>query len=510
MTPSSPALGNHETPDESAECVARYATPRSFERKTYGPELAQIGDQMLGTPFMPHQHQIVNTAMEVDPLTGKLAYGFVIVILPRRGGKTTIEDTIAIHRALAFPSITGLRQTIIYTAQTAQDGYDVWLEQVENLERIARLDGKFKTRKGNNTPKMTWANGSVYRPLSVTKKSGHSKTIDAALLDEVWAHEDNSLEGGISPTMGTREQPQMWLFSRAPERTSRYLKPKMKLGRQLALDQNTTSGIAYFEFGANREDPDFDRTSPVTWRKAHPAVGRTITIEFLRLEQLKMDADPDLGPEEFDKNYLNLEPDEEAQAWDLFSQQKWDDSKHYVNDLDHSYVESEPGLSIDVTPQRDFASIGFAGRRTDGRWHGEVLAHRRGVRWVVAELIQICDERGLPKKVAIDGAGAANDFKADLEDAGFEVFIMSARDAGAAAGLLFDAVEEDDFRHLGQPELDAAAGAVIKRNIGQAWAFNRLTAAVPISPVVAVGNAMWASVTVPPARSNDELMDGVH
>ena len=52
-------------------CVPRLATTRT-DRQTRGPEVAKIAE-LLGTPFMPWQQQVVDTALEVDD-NGQLVY----------------------------------------------------------------------------------------------------------------------------------------------------------------------------------------------------------------------------------------------------------------------------------------------------------------------------------------------------------------------------------------------------------------------------------------------------
>src|SRR3989337_1953016 len=97
------------------DCPPRFWTPRTASRKTYGPELSKISTA-LGQPFMPWQNFVADVAMEVDPKTGKLAYRYVILKIQRQAGKTTLTRAAAVHRALAFPRVTGLPQSVIYTA----------------------------------------------------------------------------------------------------------------------------------------------------------------------------------------------------------------------------------------------------------------------------------------------------------------------------------------------------------------------------------------------------------
>lgn len=511
MVRSSLASGHQPEPlDDDYVAPPLYATPRTLTRKTYGGEVQSIAAS-LGRPYMPHQQQIVDVGLEVNPETGELAYGVVIVVLPRQGGKTELEMGVAVHRSLAFSAITGTPQKSVYTAQTFFDARQKWLEQVEFLESFPRIARQIRTKTGNTDPLLTWPNGAKYFPLSVTKKSGHSKSLDLVMLDEAWAHEDSTVENGLVATMATRQQPQLWIFSRGPARTSHYLKSKMKLGRHLTMseDGGVNSGIAYLEWGADRDDPDFDRADPRTWAKAHPAVPRLISVSFLRQQQLSMDADPDKGPEYWDVNFLNLEPLEDGQAWSLINQQRWKAGEDYVDDDNSSTIAQHAYLSADLSPDRAWGAIAVAGYRADGNLHGEVLEFAQGPWWIPDELARYAAELGL-KKVYLDASGAIGNLIPDIQALGLEVILIGTNDRIAADSGLVDDINAHRFFHLGQAELTAAARGATKRpmRMGKAWAFGWGTA--PLAPLIAVSNARWAAHTQPPEKSNDQLMKGVH
>src|SRR6266508_5204234 len=71
----------------SRPCPPLYATPRDPTRKTLGGAVAKVA-KALGTPLMPWQRLVADVAMEVDPRTGRLVYGEVVVTTPRQQGKT--------------------------------------------------------------------------------------------------------------------------------------------------------------------------------------------------------------------------------------------------------------------------------------------------------------------------------------------------------------------------------------------------------------------------------------
>jgi hypothetical protein len=81
-------------------------------------------------------------------------------------------------------------------------------------------------------------------------------------------------------------------------------------------------------------------------------------------------------------------------------------------------------------------------------------------------------------------AGPAGALVAECERRHIELAPVAVRELAQACGAAYDAVMEHRWRHIDQPELNAAAVAATKRPIGDAWIFDRRLA-VDISPLVA-------------------------
>ena len=189
-------------------CLPRFSTPRT-DRPTLGGAAARIAD-LLSTPLMPWQRQVVDTALEVDPDTGLLVYRNVVVTVPRQAGKTTLLLAVMVWRALHEP---GAR--IVYTAQDGQAARKKWRDdQVPALDRSS-LRGMYDVRYSNGDESIRWRNGSLHEVISPTDRAGHGRQIDLAVVDEAFEFKDHRLDQGFSPAMITRPQPQMWIISTA-------------------------------------------------------------------------------------------------------------------------------------------------------------------------------------------------------------------------------------------------------------------------------------------------------
>lgn len=438
---------------------------------------------------MPWQRYVVDVALEIDPATGLLAYREVVLTVPRQSGKTTLLLAAMVHRALGF----GQRQSIVYTAQTRNHARQKWEdEHVATLEASA-LAPLFKVRRANGNEAILWRNRSKHGITSTTKKAGHGDTLDLAVMDEAFAHEDDSVEQGLRPTMVTRPQPQLWPVSTAGTKTSTYLRGKVDAGRA-RVEAGRFSSACYFEWSApHTADPG----DPATWRACMPALGITVTEGTIRSEFENMKLP------EFRRAYLNQWLDEVPDEWTVIARAAW----NALADPD-SAIEGPVAFSADVNPDRTAGAIAVAGRRSDGKRHVEVVEYRVGTDWIVERLLDL-RAAWSTCAVVIDAAGPAGSLIAPLEAAGVDVIKPTSREAAHACGQLYDGVEEDDIRHLDQAPLSAALAGAQKRDLGDAWAWGRKASSVDLSPLVAATNASWAHTAYAHLYEDVDDMDNI-
>jgi hypothetical protein len=282
----------------------------------------------------------------------------------------------------------------------------------------------------------------------------------------------------LSPTMITRKSAQIWIVSTAGTAASVWLRGKVDVGRLAPQGRRT----CYFEWSA---DPDSDPADPETWRSCMPALGHTITEDTIQGEYDRLDRDA------FLRSYLNLWPDEMPTAeWLVISEAEWEAC------LD---PRSEPAgrvaLALDVTPDRQWASIAAAGRRADGLTHIELVEHRAGTGWIVERLTGLI-QKWSPYCVVVDGGSAAGSLLPELEAAGVTITRPTVREVAGAAGALFDATRPDTvgMRHLGQVPLTRAVAGAAQRPLADSWTWNRRGSTVVISPLVACSLASWGLV----------------
>ena len=265
---------------------------------------------------MPWQQHAADIALEINPDTGRLVYREMTLTVPRQSGKTTWILATAVHRAFSM----GSPQNITYAAQTRKDARQKWEDDHLPILKKSSFGPLFRARKTFGSEAFIFANGSRYGLVAVTKKSGHGPTVDLAFIDEAFSQADARLEQAFKPSMITRPQPQLYIFSTAGDETSAYLRAKVDAGRERA-EAGLAESTAYIEYSA---PDDADPADPATWWSCMPALGimrpdgTGITEDAIAADFATMDL------AEFRRAYLNQWTDEFPDEWTVITKAQWD------------------------------------------------------------------------------------------------------------------------------------------------------------------------------------------
>jgi len=432
---------------------------------------------------MPWQQLVADVGGEYDPVTGIPYYREVVVTVPRQSGKTTLVLGWELQRAIGWSQRWG-PQRIAYSAQTGNDARKKLIEdQVPILEPHKAALGVKRILKGMGNEAVEFHNASRIGLLASSQDSGHGKTIDLGVKDELFADFDDRRDQALVPAMATRAAAQALTASTMGTVESFALNRVVERGR-LAVAEGVRQGIAYFEWSA---DPSADPDDPATWWSCMPALGITIT------EAVVAHARASLSLPEFRRAFLNIA--DSMRNDPVISADDWRaclDSK--------SKVRQPVALAFDVSPDRGTASIAVAGEAKNGGVHVEVAENRSGYQWTVPRIIEIV-KKWSPSLVVCDAAGPAGALLASLEAAGVEVRPVTAREHTQACGAFYDDVKNKTLRHIGQAELDVAVDGADRRSVAEAWLWSRKLSSVDITPLVSVTLARWAHVQAEPKEA---------
>lgn len=464
---------------ESLRVPPRLATPPSGA-PSFGPAVDAVGAALYGRPMQGWQSAVNAVAGEVDPDSGDMVHGVVVLHVPRRAGKSAIALAQLARRVIGQP-----RSQSWYTAQTGGDAGRVfrreWLPVLRSSGLARRL--KVSLRAGAEAFELA-ERGSSATCFAPVEASLHGTNVDLAVIDEAWAHDDDAgrgIELAVFPAQLTRPASQTWIVSAGGTLASTWFDGWLERAEgALAAGR---PGIALFEWGADATAPDYDPTSPATWWTAHPALGDTIRESAVAAE---LDRASDIAA--FERSVLNVwpRPRQLGRSLDL---EAW----AALADLE---VRATPSVcAFDVSLDRASASMATAGRAGDGRTVVEVVNHRRGVEWIEGDVRAW--RRAHPSGVVVADYVAAGTIAERLEGAGVEVLRTGPSQMVRACADLVDQVTAASIAHRGQAVLDDAVADAGRRILGDGWAWSRRGSSIDITPVVAVTLASWACRAYP-------------
>lgn len=480
---------------------ARWATPRSPDRPTYGAAIAKLSDA-LGFPFMPWQRTVADVATELLP-DGSWAYGTVVVHVQRQAGKTTEVGPVSLHRGIIRP-----RGRTWFTAQTRQDARDTWLD-VASTVRLSRLASMFKVRESNGSESITGPAGGTFRVFAPVEDALHGKANELVTVDEAWAFDavdGAALLQAIRPTFTTTGG-QLWVVSAGGTASSEWLAGYVAAGRA-SVEADRREGVAYFEWSlpgdqVERVAEGLQRDAPPELRAdafalllaAHPAHGYTLKPKALA------DALEDMSVSEFLRAYGNIWT---ASTERIIAEHLWNAARV------EEWAAPEPGsvaLAFACSPDRSDAAIGAAWRDTPaGEVRVDVVDRRPGSGWL-ADRVRELDRKWRPVAIGHDGAGPVLDIADELRRDGLVLAPTKTRDYAAACSGFLAGVVDRRLAHPGRPALDEAVANASRRPLGDGlWAWSRRDSAGSIASLEAATVAAWTYDHRPPPATRPVIV----
>lgn len=465
---------------------------------TYGPQVGELS-RLAGFAPDPEQQLGLDAIFAVDA-ADRVAALECAVIVGRQNMKTGLFKMATLGWLFLMD-----QRLVVWSAhefRTAQEAFRDMEELIMNTPVFARRVKQIHRGNGDEAIELFDDRRLMFKAR--TKSGGRGLSGDKIILDEAFALQPSHM-GSLFPTLAARPDPQVVYGSSAGLVESGVLRGIRDRGRPGGEER-----LTYFEWCASPpKEACADGEScthaldvkgcgcdkPELWQVANPALGRRITLDYLRGERRA------LPPAEFAR---------ERMGW-------WDDPiggdspikpGDWLSCLDEeSKREGSVALAVDITPDRSVSSIAVAGRRPDGRVHAELVEHRQGTGWVVDRLVELFESIDpTPVALILDPAGPAGSLEKSLLERGFSLdkdpvgdvwrlHMMGTREYAQACGALADDIANDKFRHIGQGPLDTAVDGVVTRPLAEAWAWSRPKSGATIAPLVAVTLARHGHAT---------------
>jgi len=459
--------------------------------------MAQVGKAPL-----PWQRDVLRDAMGVRA-DGKWAAYEVAIWMARQNGKGLITEAQELFGAYMLRE-----KKIVHSAHlfdTSREAFNRLCEIIENCDWLRQRTMKPLRGKGNEAIPLTRsAGGGVIEFKARTLHGARGLSGERITLDEAYGLTIGHYQA-MSPILATIPNPQITYTSSPPDDKTGMM-PADALApsiRERGLSGDEPS-LASFEWSPAEGDEPGDIE---VWYACNPSLGSLIDEEYLRRQWRVFESSQ--RPGAFATEHLGLWPRTSAEQWLVIPKADW----LAASDPDSSTVDPVAFAVTMSTGQDRHVTIAAAGRTENDLLSVSLVDRRVGTGWVIPRLTELV-EKWRPCGVVIDKGSPAGSLAAEAEEAGLELTPIATRDVAAAAGAFFDGIagrpapdpitgelgrDPRVIRHRGQVELSAAVAGAVKRPLSSAWAWDQLAAAVDISPLIAVSNALWAFRTRVPA-----------
>ena len=397
-----------------------------------------------------------------------------------------------------------LEMTVLYDAFLRDVKRVVWTshrfkttqQAMQDLDRIIGdtdwLRSRVKkVRHASGDEGFELTNGARIDFLARTSGGGRGLTGDTVILDEALFLTPQML-GALLPTLSSRPDPAVRYGSSPGIMESAVLRTIRDRGRAL-----NDPSLCYIEWTSPREDcadPEcvHDLTAvgcqlddEAKWAMANPALGRRISVDYVRQERRALASDP----VEFMRERMGWweDPPEDGTGT-VFPMESW---RKCRDDRSALAPDAPVFLAVDVSWDRSMAYVAAFGHRPDGIAHGQLI-HHGNPSDVVAYLADLCGKRTV-QGVAVQASSApASSLLPDMErDLPVPIVPMQSTDLQRACGMAYDRVVSEQVRHIGQPLVDRAIAVAEVRALSDGWALDRKRSRLDIAGLVAWVNALW-------------------
>lgn len=431
--------------------------------------------ETIDVELLPWQKWLALHALEIitEGDKWKFRFRYVLVLISRQNGKTFFEVLLNIFFLFGLKS-----HLVLGTAQnldTAVETFEDTVAQVEEIPELKEL--LLKVNRGTGKREMLLDTGDRYKVIAATRKA-RGLSSDLIMMDELREQTNWDAWGAISKTMMARPTAILFGLSNAGDVSSIVLRHlRYQAHAQLGDPDGIAKGhdlggeemddsLGIFEWSAI---PDCDINDREQWAQANPSLGYGFLTERALKSALSTDPEQIFRTECLCQWVETLLPEP-------FPAGSWASGEDPASQI---APESELYYGIDLSSDRNWATIAVCGIRDDGNYHVEVIARRRGVDWTL-DWFRARVPRG-KIKLAFQGRGAPVTGLAEqiCTIDGVERIAIEGADLTAGWGRFWDAVAAQapvlpgetprggvKIYHLPQPVLDTPAHTCQVRNLG--------------------------------------------
>lgn len=442
----------HLVPAQSGSEMPRLAPP--LPERSKRAELRKAA-RIAAIRFMPWQEVAGRFVMATRGR--RWLYPEVVVVVARQNGKTTLLIPRIIRGLIAG-------ERIMHTAQNRELPREVYRQVAEIMARHfpALLSGAPRFANGQEVIRL--ANGGTYRIVAPNTAGARGYPNDLVIVDEVRELRDFDFIGAARPTLTSSKSPQMLYLSNAGDEGSVVL-------NALRSRAESDPELAYLEWSAHPNRPPDDTTG---WAEANPALGSTITFDFLATAFRQLPA------QIFETEHLCRWV--ATMATKLVTDVAWQRARRPIG------KPTKPALGIKVDPYGRRASAVVA-------WIDGGPIATRLIADVEGEPIDLdaFAEALLPlaRKLGVKAVGFDPWTDKDLARHFNNAKPLAGQDFSAASERFARAVEGGRLRHNDAGPLTADLAFTVRRENGRTWFAAQANTDRPTTASLAAVRAVW-------------------
>jgi len=441
---------------------------------SYGYDVIEFARDVLNRPLDPWQEWLAIHAGELLP-GGRPRFRKVLVLVARQNGKTELLVILAVYWLFveAVELILGTSTKLAYAKES-------WNKVIKLVERTGKLNDLRNTRKWTRTAageeECYTLEGCRYKISASNEEGGRSLTIHRLILDELRQHKDYRAWDASVPAGNAVPHFQVWAISNAGTDDSAVLNDLRDAALTYVQTGQGDDQLGIFEWSAPEGASPLDVDALA---QANPNLGYRVDLKALlgdaqRAVQKGGDVLAGFRTENMCQHVKALDGAVNATRWREL---------HVIGDLASSQLRSRIALCLDVSPDRQHATLAAAAVLPDDRARVEVVAawHGEDATKTLRRELSGWIKKVRPQVVGWLPNGPAAALAADLADRkgviGWPppgVSIAEIRSEVAAICMGFaEQVDAGQVIHSDEPLLTAHVTGASKLWTGDVWRFAR-------------------------------------
>lgn len=436
--------------------------------------------------------QFILDVMLRERADGKWTAREVGYLVARQNGKGGVLEALALGALFLFDD----EVEILFSAhefKTAKKAYRQLKRRIQNAPHLfAHVERRGSQvvgfRQSNEDTSITLQNGHVLRFMARSNNTGRGFSSQRLIVDEAQECSEETRQA-LQYIVSAQPNPQIVYTGTVPG-------PKNNGEVFTSLRDRGRAGgdpvLAWMEWTPG---PDADLASEDAVRATNPSYPDRVTPETVIAERAGATT-----PEALDGLYrerFSVWPDAGAGSG-LFDMSRWEEMKVEPESARPSPV----ALAVAVSQDRQWAHIGLAGERSDGRRHLQVVRSGRGTDWLVDALEELA-AKWSPLGIGIDPGSPAGSLVPTFTERRIKTVLLSGRQRGQAVGMFRDRFNDATIAHQGETVLSMSVETAKLRDSGESKVWDHRQKGVDVAPLQAVTNALYVLTTTKKRRTGE-------